>query len=264
MRTTRFILCASTAALLSAGAISAHAEQGSAAPKVFYDPSNVASPTGKTIGYELYRTIGCPGRGLLDKPCDVPKEADTDGDGVVDSKDKCPNTPAGRKVDAQGCELDTDGDGIVDGDDKCPTVYAKTPDGCPAAAAVEPAPLAPAAAPTPAPAPKLVLRDVYFDFDKAVLRPQAHEKLDEMAASLKAWGDGKVEVAGHTDSRGARAYNMKLSLRRAQAVRAYLIGKGIPADRLVAKGYGETRPVADNKTKNGRSQNRRVELQPID
>ncbi len=265
MRTSSFLLCASVAALMSAGVLSAHAAQAASAPGVFYDPSNVDSPTGKTIGYELNRTIGCPGRGLDGKPCDVPKEADTDGDGVVDSKDKCPGTPQGRKVDADGCELDTDGDGIVDGDDKCPTVYAKTPDGCPAAAVtpapVEPAALAPAA--TPAPAPKLVLEDVNFDFDKATLRPQAKEKLDEMATSLKAWGDVKVEVAGHTDSVGTKAYNEQLSLQRAEAVRTYMVGAGLPADQFVVKGYGESQPVATNETKEGRAQNRRVELQPI-
>lgn len=231
MRTTRFLLSAGVATLMSGGAVSAHAAQGVSARGVFYDPSNAASPTGKTIGPELFRTIGCPGRGLLDQPCPLPKEADTDGDGVVDGKDTCPGTPAGRKVNADGCELDSDGDGIVDGDDKCPTVYAKIPDGCPAAAAapVEPPALAPVPEPQPAPAPasnRLVLDDVNFGYDKATLRPEARAKLDEAAASLKAWGDGKVEVAGHTDSRGTEAYNMRLSLRRAESVRNYLITKG--------------------------------------
>lgn len=258
MRTTRLLLCASATTLMSAGAITAQAGQG-----VYYDPSNAASSTGKTIGYELYRTIGCPGKQLLDQPCAVPKEVDSDGDGVVDSKDKCPDTPAGRKVNADGCELDSDGDGIVDGDDKCPTVYAKTDDGCPAVVAAPVAPAAPAA-PVAAPAPKkLVLNDVNFNYDKATLRPEAHATLDEAVASLKEWGDGKVEVAGHTDNRGTAAYNMRLSLRRAEAVRDYLVSKGIAADRLVVKAYGESQPVADNKTEDGRFKNRRVELQPL-
>lgn len=262
MRTTHLLLCASAATLMSGGAIAA---QGVSEQGVFYDPSNPASPTGKTIGHELFRTIGCPGRQLLDKPCPVPK--DGDGDGIADDKDKCPDTPAGRKVNSDGCELDSDGDGIVDGDDKCPTVYAKTHDGCPEAAAapVAPAALAPAAAPQPEPVPasrRLVLDDVNFDYDKATLRPEAHAKLDEAAASLKEWGDIKVEVAGHTDSRGSNAYNMGLSLRRAESVRDYLINKGIPAERLVTKGYGESQPIADNSTNEGRFQNRRVELQP--
>ncbi|MBI3431715.1 MAG: OmpA family protein [Hydrogenophilales bacterium] len=213
-----------------AGVVSAHAAEG-----VFYDPSNAASSSGKTTGYELYRTIGCPGKGLLDAPCQVPKEVDTDGDGIPDSKDKCP------------------------------TVYAKTADGCPAAEPVaEPAPVpapAPAPAPVAAPAPKkLVLEGVNFDHDKATLREDAHPILDQAAEGLKEWGDVKVEVAGYTDSRGKDKYNLKLSQRRAEAVRAYLIGKGIAADRLTAKGFGETRPVADNKTAEGRFKNRRVEL----
>lgn len=228
MRTTRYLLSASVAALMSAGVVSAHAAEG-----VFYDPSNAASSSGKTTGFELYRTIGCPGKGLLDAPCQVPKEADTDGDGIVDSKDKCP------------------------------TVYAKTADGCPAPEPVaEPAPApAPALAPAAAPAPKkLVLEGVNFDHDKAALREDAQPILDQAAEGLKEWGDVKVEVAGYTDSKGKDQYNLKLSQRRAEAVRAYLISKGIAADRLTAKGFGETKPVADNKTAEGRFKNRRVEL----
>lgn len=258
MRTTHLLICAGAATVMTGSAIAAH----HAEPGVFYDPSNVASPTGKTIGHELFRTIGCPGRALFDTPCPVPPEKDSDGDGVVDSKDKCPDTPAGRKVDADGCEFDRDGDGIVDDDDKCPDVYAKTPDGCPPAAEkpAAVAPEQPAQAPAPTP---LVLDDVNFDFDKASLRREAYPKLDEAAESLKGWGEGKVEVAGHTDSIGSEAYNMDLSLRRAESVRDYMVTKGIPSDRLVIKGYGESRPVADNATEEGRFQNRRVELHPM-
>jgi len=213
---------------MSAGAVSTHAAEG-----VFYDPSNAASSSGKTTGYALFRTIGCPGKGLLDAPCQVPKEVDTDGDGIPDSKDKCP------------------------------TVYAKTADGCPAPAPVaEPSPTpVPAPAPAAAPAPKkLVLEGVNFDHDKASLREDAYPILDQAAAGLKAWGEVKVEVDGYTDSKGKDNYNLKLSQRRAEAVRNYLISKGVAADRLTAKGFGETRPVADNKTAEGRFKNRRVEL----
>ena len=244
MHKKNFVLRIVGVALVSAGVLSAQAEER------FYDPSNVASPTGKTIGYELFRTIGCPGKQLLDKPCPVPKPADSDGDGVTDDKDKCPNTPPGRKVNADGCELDTDGDGLVDGDDKCPTVYAKTADGCPPPAA---------AAATPR---TLTLENVNFDYDKSTLRPDAAATLDEAAATLKEWGNVQVEVAGHTDSKGSDAYNMHLSTHRANAVRDYLIGKGIEASRLTAKGYGESQPVADNSTEEGRFKNRRVELVP--
>jgi hypothetical protein len=92
-----------------------------AAEGVYYDPTNKASPTGYTTDYEDYRTIGCPGKQILDAPCKVP---DSDKDGVLDDKDKCPDTPAGRKVNAEGCELDGDGDGVVDGLDKCPNTPA--------------------------------------------------------------------------------------------------------------------------------------------
>ena len=77
---------------------------------------------------------------------------------------------------------------------------------------------------------------------------------------MKEWGDVKVEIAGHTDSVGTDEYNMGLSLRRAESVRNYLVDKGIPADRLTIRGYGESQPVADNATAEGRFQNRRVEL----
>jgi OOP family OmpA-OmpF porin len=184
---------------------------------------------------------------------------DSDGDGVFDGLDKCPDTPAGVKVNADGCPLDSDGDGIPDYLDKCPTAPAPgTADGCPPKV-VEPAP-APAAAPA---APrKLTLEGVNFDNDSAKLRPESIAILDNAAATLKEWGEVKVEVAGHTDSVHSDAYNLRLSQRRAEAVRAYLIKQGMAADRLTAKGYGEANPVADNKTADGRYKNRRVELVP--
>lgn len=255
MRTSPLFFSILAATLMSAGMVSAHAAEG-----VFYDPSNAASPTGNTIGYELNRTIGCPGRALDGIPCEVPAEADSDKDGVVNSKDKCPNTPIGRKVNADGCELDRDGDGIVDGDDKCPDVYAKTADGCPLAA-VKPAADYSANETAPAAIPKrLVLEGVNFNYDKSTLRPEDIAIIDQNAADLKEWGDIDVEVSGHTDSRGSDEYNMSLSLRRAEAVRDYLITKGISADRLTAKGAGESEPIADNNTDEGRFKNRRVEL----
>jgi len=218
MRTTPFLVSILGTILVSAGVVTAHAAEG-----VFYDPSNAASPTGKTIGYELFRTIGCPGRELLGIPCEVP----------------------------------------------VPPPLAAAPTPAPLAAASEPAPAPLAAAPTsaplaavtePAPAAILVLEGVNFDFDKAVIRPEDYVKLDQDADTLKEWGDVDVEVAGHTCSIGTEDYNMGLSRRRAEAVRNYLIGKGLNADRLTAKGYGESRPVASNATFEGRAQNRRVEL----
>jgi OOP family OmpA-OmpF porin len=182
---------------------------------------------------------------------------DSDGDGVFDGLDRCPDTPAGVKVNAEGCPLDGDGDGIPDHKDACPTVPAPgTVDGCPPKAA-EPAPAVEPAAPR-----KLTLDGVNFDNDSAKLSPASMAVLDNAAATLKEWGEVKVEVAGHTDSVQSDAYNRKLSQRRADAVRAYLIKQGIAAERLVTKGYGEAQPVADNTTAAGRAKNRRVELIP--
>ena len=260
MRTTPFLFSILSATLLSAGAISVQAAEGK-----FYDPSNAASPTGFTTNYEDFKTIGCPSQGLLGTPCKAAKPADKDGDGVTDDKDKCPNTPAGRKVNADGCELDSDGDGIVDGADACPQVYAKTPDGCPLPVAAKPAAVAPVAAPVPAPVPvKLRLEGVNFDYNKDTLRQEDIAVLDRDALSfVRSNSDVIVEVGGHTDSRGGDAYNMDLSQRRAETVINYLISKGVPADRLVAKGYGESQPISSNDTDEGRFQNRRVELVPL-
>lgn len=221
MRKTYFTVSALGAALMFSGAASAQVVPGQ-----FYNPSNTASSTGFTSDHELYRTIGCPGRQLLDKPCEV---LDSDGDGVPDYMDQCPDTPRGVEVDKVGCPL---------------PVAAPTP------AAVAPAPA------------KLTLTGVNFDFDKAVIRSDDFERLDKDVATLKEWGDVKVEVAGHTDNVGTDEYNMGLSLRRAEAVRNYLVDKGVPADRLTVKNYGESQPVADNATSEGRFQNRRVELIP--
>jgi outer membrane protein OmpA-like peptidoglycan-associated protein len=112
----------------------------------------------------------------------------------------------------------------------------------------------------PTPEKPVILRGVNFEFDKAVLLTESMGILDRVAASLLAHPEVKVEVAGHTDSDGSDAYNLKLSDRRAKAVRDYLIKKGVPASQLTANGYGESRPIADNKTVAGRAENRRVEL----
>ena len=264
---TPLVLSLLSTALITVGAVNAQAADG-----YFYDPSNVGAGVYKpetihapdavqvpsTTAHEINRTIGCPGRQILDKACVV---EDADKDTVEDWTDKCPNTPAGMKVNALGCEIDTDGDGVLDSVDKCPTVYAQTPDGCPPAVA-EPAPApAPAAAPAPAPdAPIVVLGDVNFDFDKATLKPTADEKIDKAVAHVNKMSGEQFELKGYTDSIGSEAYNLKLSQKRADAVRNAMIKKGAPADRITAKGYGEASPAASNSTKAGRAENRRVEL----
>jgi len=119
------------------------------------------------------------------------------------------------------------------------------------------------ATPDPAKPVKRLLEGVNFDKDQAELRPDAVATLERAAENLKAWGDIKLEVAGHTDRKGSAAHNRDLSQRRANAVRAYLIDRGVAAGRLTAKGYGGSSPVAGNATVADRAKNRRVELVPI-
>ncbi len=146
------------------------------------------------------------------------------------------------------------------------------PDLVPKKAAPAPAP-APAAAPAPAPAPKpapkpvtekvTMAAETNFDFDKAVLKPEGKARLDDLVGKLKAVNLEVIIAIGHTDSIGTKAYNQKLSLRRANAVKAYLVSKGIEANRIYTEGKGETQPIADNKTKEGRAKNRRVEIEVV-
>ncbi|GGC78017.1 outer membrane protein OmpA [Undibacterium terreum] len=138
----------------------------------------------------------------------------------------------------------------------------------PPAPAPEPAPApAPAPAPVVAPAPTsekvTFAADAFFDFDKAVLKPEAKVKLDDMASKLKGINLEVVIAVGHTDSVGSDAYNQKLSVRRAEAVKAYLVSAGIEANRVYTEGKGKKQPVADNKTAAGRAQNRRVEIEVV-
>lgn len=165
--------------------------------------------------------------------------ADSDGDGVADPADQCPDTPPGTTVDEQGCpppspacETGEAGQGLELG-------------GC-------------------QPGETIVLRGVNFEFDKATLTVNARTLIDDVASALTNAPQIRVEVGGHTDARGSDTYNQELSERRAQSVVDYLIGKGIAPDRLQAAGYGEAAPVADNDTDEGRELNRRVELRIIE
>jgi OOP family OmpA-OmpF porin len=177
-------------------------------------------------------------------PAPVVQVVDSDGDGVPDAQDRCPGTPAGAKVDAQGCELDSDRDGVVDRLDKCPGTRAGAKvdsSGCEIQAVT-------------------VLKGVTFATNSAVLTPASMSILDETAATLARNPQLKAEVAGHTDNRGSAALNRALSQRRAESVVKYLVSKGANAANLTARGYGPDQPIADNKTEQGRSANRRVEL----
>lgn len=127
------------------------------------------------------------------------------------------------------------------------------------------APAAPVAA-TPAPiaATKVTYAaDAFFDFDKSVLKPEGKAKLDDLVGKVKGINLEVVIAVGHTDSIGTDAYNQKLSVRRSEAVKAYLVSKGIEKNRVYTEGKGEKQPVADNKTKEGRSKNRRVEIEVV-
>ena len=225
-------------------------------------------------------------------PCCLPA-GDYDQDGVQDRLDKCNNTRKGCIVDQYGCQLDADGDGVCDGIDECPNTprgEKVNKVGCSAsqlaAAKVSAAPPPPPpvqeiprpTTPPPAPTPpqsevekqlietgSIVLRDVYFDLDKATLLPESQNKLDEVGAALEKFGDLKVEVQGHTDSRGTAAYNQKLSQARAEAVREYLLAHfHLAADNFVAKGYGESQlAVSPEQSDEGYAMNRRVVLRAL-
>jgi OmpA-OmpF porin, OOP family len=172
--------------------------------------------------------------------------------GVVIPLGPAPTAPVAPAPAAPTCaDSDSDGDGVNDCDDKCPDSQAGQtigPDGCPVPVSID-------------------LKGVNFDFDKSTLRPDAVAILNEAIEILKRYPDLKVEVAGHTDSKGTDAYNQKLSERRASAVYDYLTSNGVDAGRLVGPvGYGESRPIAPNTNDDGsdnpegRARNRRTEL----
>jgi OOP family OmpA-OmpF porin len=191
--------------------------------------------------------------------------ADTDKDGVGDGFDTCPNTPPGTQVDATGCPLakDTDGDGVVDPQDRCPNTPAGSrvdQFGC-LILFEERAP-APPGAPAP-PRPTLILQGVNFQSGRSVLTTASYAVLDQVAASLVANPEIRIEIGGYTDSTGSRRMNLGLSQARAIAVRAYLARKGVAPMRMRATGYGASGYIAPNATPEGRAMNRRVELHKL-
>jgi OOP family OmpA-OmpF porin len=144
-------------------------------------------------------------------------------------------------------------------------VAAPAPEAAPAAA---PAPAVVAPPPAPAPQPPAATKvtyaaDAFFDFDKAVLKPEGKAKLDDLIGKIKGINLEVIIAVGHTDSIGSVAYNQKLSVRRSESVKAYLVSKGIEKNRVYTEGKGKKQPVADNKTKEGRAKNRRVEIEVV-
>ncbi len=181
-------------------------------------------------------------------------QRDTDGDKVNDAADKCADTPGGEQVDASGCPLpkDGDGDGVNDGADRCPSTPSGVQvdaEGCQVLFEEK--------------KKTLILEGVNFETGKADLTSDSEAILNAVAEALVANEEVRVQVSGHTDNTGSAAVNKRLSRARADAVRQYLVDRGVAADRLTAAGFGPSRPVASNRTAEGRAQNRRVELQRL-
>lgn len=172
---------------------------------------------------------------------------DSDGDGVSDDLDTCPNTAARYEVDDSGCPVfrDADGDGVTDDADRCPGTPAGTEvdaDGCPAVGESV-----------------ATLSDIHFAYNQAELMPSAKRVLDEVAAVLASSPDMRLSVEGHTDSAGSAEYNLSLSKLRAISAVMYLVRQhGISEERLTVVGRGESSPIASNDTESGRAENRRV------
>ncbi len=205
---------------------------------------------------------GCPdadGDGIADKDDMCPNAKgtkanngcpDTDGDGVVDKDDRCASV-AGPAANG-GCPWpDTDGDGVLDKDDNCVNEAGPASNnGCPEPIITE----------TAASEITEFAKEIYFNTESAVFRPQTSEKLSGIVNIMKQFAKANFKIEGHTDSRGSEKYNQKLSEKRAEAVLKYLVDNGIDKSRLTAVGYGEKKPVADNMNKKGRKKNRRVEI----
>jgi OOP family OmpA-OmpF porin len=205
-----------------------------------------ACPDEKGVKDEDPKKNGCP--------------PDRDGDGIIDDKDACPDVPGVKSSDPEknGCPGDKDGDGITDDKDACPNEKGKPdPDpkknGCPTLVRVTAKEI-------------VILQQVQFKTGSDVILPASDELLEQVSAVLREHPEiKKIEVQGHTDNRGAAAYNKNLSQRRARSVTNWLVKRGhVEESRLEAKGYGMDQPVAENSTDEGRQLNRRVQFKIVD
>lgn len=215
---------------------------------------------------------GCPppdrdGDGLRDEhdkcpeqpattPDGCPPPSDRDRDGVIDEQDKCPDQPGPAAADGCPAPADRDADGVLDPDDKCPDEPEtangfEDADGCPDELPKEVKRFTGA------------IRGITFDLGRAAIRLSAFPTLDAAVNVLNDYPALKLQIRGHTDSSGSLALNMELSHARARAVKDYLVEKGIAPERLSVDGVGPNEPVADNKTKAGREQNRRIEFKLV-
>ena len=201
---------------------------------------------------------GCPdsdGDGVTDKMDACPKIAglatlngcpDSDGDGIQDNKDACPNKAGLPKF--KGCP-DTDNDGISDDKDRCPTVAGlRANKGCPK---VNESTLT---------IFQEALRGIHFETEKSVIKNESYAILNKVVSVMKKNPSYLLSIEGHTDSDGDDAFNLQLSKDRANAVKSYLVRNGVGGDRLTARGFGESKPVATNETAEGKALNRRVEF----
>jgi outer membrane protein OmpA-like peptidoglycan-associated protein len=175
---------------------------------------------------------------------------DSDNDGVANYIDLCPETPMNVQVDSNGCPLDSDNDGILDNEDKCPNKPGPINNyGCPEL--------------------KKEIKNLFtkamsgiqFESGRDIIKEISFPILDQIVAILELNPEYHLTISGHTDNDGDEDKNMNLSISRAAAVAKYIENKGIAAERLTSQGFGENRPIADNKTTKGRAKNRRVEFE---
>lgn len=221
------------------------------APSLSVGTSNAGGSRANGVELASSDSVGTSNAGWGREYGVVQPIGDDDNDGVNNNLDRCPGTGAGVAVNASGCALDSDGDGVVNYADRCPGTapgVAVDATGCePQVTTIKPAEVR-------------VLNGVNFATASTRLTAKSKRILDEVVAEFAGRSFSHMEVGGHTDSRNVRGLNQQLSEGRANAVRNYLISRGLPGAKISAAGYASSQPVATNDTAAGRAENRRVEL----